>query len=150
MSAPKLGTDALLALLADPPAWFRASAAVLLVVLMVGLFYGGAQPCAAGLIPPPWDKLVHMACFGGMAGLAWVSLGGSGPIAGLGAIAAALGIGVIDEAAQALLPGRSSDASDLAADFVGAAVIVCLLWVAANAFRTRPRSARCRQRSGRS
>lgn len=117
MSAPKLGTDALLALLAGPPALLRAAAAMLLVALMVGLFHGGAQPHAVELIPPPWDKLVHMACFGGMAGLAWVWLGGSGPIAGLGAIAAA--------------------------------VIVCLLWVAGNAFRTRPRSASRRQRGGR-
>jgi hypothetical protein len=27
------------------------------------LFYLGAQPFAAGLIPVPWDKLAHLAVF---------------------------------------------------------------------------------------
>jgi len=135
MPVPKRRTDALLALLTELPAWFRAAAATLLVVLVVNLFYHGAQPYAVGLIPPPWDKLAHIAFFGSVAGLAWVSLGGSGPIAAFGAIATAVGIGAIDEAVQSLLPGRSSDAGDLTADLVGAALVVWLLWVAASAFR---------------
>jgi len=115
-------------LLTDPPARLRLAAAALAVLLAVNLFYHGAQPYAVGLVPRPWDKLVHLAFFGGMAGLAWIVLGGRGVGAHLGAVGIAVGIGVLDEFAQLRLPGRSVDVRDFAADFVGAALAVLLLW----------------------
>lgn len=127
MPDPKNAADTVLALLTDPPAWLRAGAATLLVALAANLFYHGAQPYAVGLIQPPWDKLAHAVLFGGVAGLAWVALGGRGRIADLGAFVVAAGIGAIDEAVQSLLPGRSVDAVDLVADVVGAALAVWLL-----------------------
>lgn len=135
MPEPKSRADTVLALLTDPPTWLRAAAATLLVALAANLFYHGAQPYAVGLIPPPWDKLAHVAFFGGVAGLAWIAFGGLGPGADLGAFVVAAGIGAIDEAVQSLLPGRSVDVIDLAADVAGAALAVWLL----RTLRERPR-----------
>lgn len=128
MPDPKRPFARLLELLTDPPAWLRLAAATLALVLAANLLYHGAQSYAVGLIPRPWDKLVHLAFFGGMAGLAWIVLGARGAGAHLGAIAVAVGIGVLDEVAQMRLPGRSVDVADFAADFVGAALGVLLLW----------------------
>ena len=114
-------------LLTGPPRWLRLAAAALALVLAANLFYHGAQPYAVGLFPSPWDKLVHLAFFGGMAGLAWIVLGGRGAGAHLGAIGIAVGVGLLDEVAQLRLPGRSVDATDFAADLVGAALAVLLL-----------------------
>jgi hypothetical protein len=36
------------------------------------LFYLGAQPFAAGLIPAPWDKLAHLAVFAVLTTLLWI------------------------------------------------------------------------------
>lgn len=114
-------------LLTDPPLWLRLAAAVLVAALAGNLFYHGAQPYAVGLIPSPWDKLAHLALFGGIAGLAWIMLAARGTGAHLVAVAIAVGIGLLDEAAQSMLPGRSVDMIDIAADVVGAALAVLLL-----------------------
>ena len=127
MPAPENRIRRLLELLTDPPASLRLAAAMLALVLAASLFYHGAQPYAVGLFPRPWDKLVHLAFFGGMAGLAWIVLGGRGAGAHLGAVGIAVGIGLLDEVAQLRLPGRSVDVRDFAADFVGAALAVLLL-----------------------
>jgi VanZ family protein len=128
MPDPKRPFASLPDLLTHPPAWLRLTAATLALVLAASLFYHGAQPYAVGLFPRPWDKLVHLAFFGGMAGLAWIVLGGRGAGAHLGAVGIAVGIGLLDEVAQMRLPGRSVDIRDFAADFVGAALAVLLLW----------------------
>ncbi|RPH59294.1 MAG: hypothetical protein EHM83_16000 [Burkholderiales bacterium] len=127
MPDSKNAAQTCLDLLTDPPRWLRLAAAALAVALVANLFYHGAQPYAVGLIPSPWDKPVHLAFFGGMAGLAWIVLGGRGAGAHLGAIGIAVGIGLLDEVAQLRLPGRSVDVTDFAADFVGAALAVLLL-----------------------
>jgi len=114
-------------LLAEPPMLLRLSAAAVAVVLTFSLFHQGAQPHAVGLIPAPWDKLAHVVFFGAIAALAWVVLGGRGPGARYGAIAIAVGIGLADEIAQSLLPGRSAGIADLAADCMGAVLAVSVL-----------------------
>lgn len=119
--------DTYFALLTDPPPWLRLAAIALLAALAVNLFYQGAQPYAVGLIPSPWDKLAHLMLFGGLAALAWVALGARGAGAHLGAIAIAVAVGLLDEAAQSLLPGRSVDVVDIVADIGGAVFIVLLL-----------------------
>lgn len=114
-------------LLTDPPPWLRLAMIALLAVLAANLFYHGAQPYAVGLIPSPWDKLAHLTLFGGLAALAWIALGARGAGAHLGAIAIAVAIGLLDESVQSLLPGRSVDVVDVAADVGGAALTVLLL-----------------------
>lgn len=125
--------DTCFALLTDPPPWLRLATIALLALLTANLFYHGAQPYAVGLIPSPWDKLAHLVLFAGLAALAWIALGARGVGAPLGAIGITVAIGLLDEAAQSLLPGRSMDVVDIAAD-VGGAVLAVLLLVA---LRTR-------------
>jgi len=102
-------------------AW-RVLAALLAVALPVGLWVGGAQPVAVGLIPSPWDKLTHAGVFALLA----VALGYTSGLRGLAvlllAFVGALGVGVMDEWHQLRLPGRSADIDDLAADAIGAAL----------------------------
>ena len=45
----------------------RAITALLVVGILFGLFVGGAQPVAVGLIPSPWDKLAHASLFAVLA-----------------------------------------------------------------------------------
>jgi len=110
------------------PARFRAlriAALLALFVLVPGLFVGGAQPVAVGLIPVPWDKVVHGVLFAGFAGLIGLAAGllplRRGVLLGL-AFAGALVIGIADELHQATLPGRQAGWDDLAADAFGAVI----------------------------
>lgn len=41
----------------------RLVAEVLVVLMLIALFVGGAQPQAVGLVPVPWDKLAHATFF---------------------------------------------------------------------------------------
>jgi VanZ family protein len=77
------------------------------------LFYLGAQPFAAGLIPAPWDKLAHLAVFALLTTLLWIGTAGRMPLA---VIATAIAVGALDELHQASLPGRFADAADFLAD----------------------------------
>ena len=103
----------------------RVVALLALFVLVPGLFIGGAQPVAVGLIPVPWDKVVHCVLFAGFAGLIGLSAGllplRRGGLLVL-AFAGALAIGIADELHQATLPGRQAGWDDLAADAVGALI----------------------------
>ena len=103
----------------------RISALPALLVLVPGLFVGGAQPVAVGLIPVPWDKVVHGVLFAGFAGLIGLAAGllplRRGALLGL-AFVGALAIGIADELHQATLPGRQAGWDDLAADAFGAAI----------------------------
>ncbi len=90
--------------------------AVLLVMLMLlALFVGGAQPQAVGLVPAPWDKLAHGAFFFVFAWLLarFVAL----PLALV--IVLALLVGAADEIHQSFLPGRVAGWEDWLADAVG-------------------------------
>ena len=110
--------------------------AVLLMV--VGLFVGGAQPVAVGLFTEPWDKLAHATVFTVLTALLAVALQGRPPQPGACwalrpgaalAVAALLAgaVGVADELHQTTLPGRVAGLDDLLADAVG---IGLGLWVA--------------------
>ena len=103
----------------------RVAALPALLLLVPGLFVGGAQPVAVGLIPVPWDKVVHGVLFAGFAGLIGLAAGllplRRGVLLWL-AFAGALAIGIADELHQATLPGRQAGWDDLAADAFGAAI----------------------------
>ena len=103
----------------------RITALFALLLLVPGLFVGGAQPVAVGLIPVPWDKVVHGVLFAGFAGLIGLAAGllplRRGALLWL-AFAGALAIGIADELHQATLPGRQAGWDDLAADAFGAAI----------------------------
>lgn len=91
--------------------------ALLCVIVLVGLFvWAGGQPVAAGLVPPPWDKLVHLAWFAVLAGLLHFA-------AGLrwGSLVAALcvSLGLWDEWRQLSLAGRAAGWDDLLFDVLG-------------------------------
>jgi uncharacterized protein YfiM (DUF2279 family) len=105
--------------------WAKARVSFALVAaaaVPLGLFYGGAQPYAVGLIPTPWDKFAHVGVFGLLAGAISYASGLSGArMWWLGFALAAL-VGAVDEWHQAALPGRAAGWDDLAADAVGAAL----------------------------
>ncbi len=82
------------------------SLAFLLVV--AGLLFGGAQPVAVGLFPPPMDKLVHATFF---FGLALIREAGFIMPPWLIALTAMV-IGMADEILQKWLPGRTASLAD--------------------------------------
>lgn len=97
--------------------------AVLLIVgLPLGLFIGGAQPVAVGLVPAPWDKLVHAVVFAVLAMAMGFVSGLRGWRMLLLSFLGAVVVGALDEWHQMYLPGRSAGLDDLAADAVGAAL----------------------------
>ena len=85
------------------PFWQRGLAALLVAFILFGLFWGGAQPAAAGLLQPPVDKLAHLALYALLTWGGWYVLGGSRPILALALPAL---IGLMDELHQGGLPGR--------------------------------------------
>ena len=96
----------------------------MLVAGLLAMFaWGGNQPEAAGLIPPPWDKLAHLAWFAVLAGLLRFGLGGGWTPA---VVVFCLGVGVWDEWRQLSLPGRAAGWDDLIADALGVALGVWL------------------------
>ena len=100
----------------------RVAALFLAAALVLGLFVGGAQPIAVGLVPSPWDKLVHAAVFALMAGAIDYASGLRGKRMVLLSFCCAVMLGALDELHQIYLPGRSADLGDLAADALGAAL----------------------------
>jgi len=90
--------------------------AAILVVLMLGALFVGGELSTGGLVPPPWDKLAHVAFFFVFALLLarFVGL----PIALV--IVLALVVGAADELHQFWLPGRTAGWDDWLADGVGA------------------------------
>jgi VanZ family protein len=107
------------------------------VVLIFQLFYLGARPEAAGLIPAPWDKLAHFAVYSALTVLLWIGTEGRMPLAMVAVVAA---VGALDELHQSGLPGRVGDVWDFLADVcagTGTAFALLLLYGAG-----RPRRAR--------
>jgi VanZ family protein len=97
---------------------------ILVAVLVFLLFYLGAQPFAAGLVPPPWDKLAHLAVYSAIAVLLWIGTSGQMP---LRVVAVVMLIGAMDELHQADLPGRTADLYDFLTDACAASGTVILL-----------------------
>jgi VanZ family protein len=105
------------------PQRLRWAAGVAAIAFVAGLFVGGAQPVAVGLIPAPWDKLVHLAAFGGLTVLVGLAL--DPPVWALAALP--LLVSAADELHQATLPGRAAGLDDWLAGAVGVALAVWLL-----------------------
>jgi VanZ family protein len=93
--------------------------------ILFGLFYLGAKPYAADLFPVPWDKLAHLGVFGALAAALWFAFSGRRPITSL---VLAITFGVLDESHQLMLPGRSADIWDLAADALAASMVIAWLY----------------------
>lgn len=94
--------------------------AILAVLGIVGiLFIGGRQSIVVGLIPSPWDKLVHAGVFALLA----CTIGLSSNLRGWRKLAvaffSALVIGALDELHQMYLPGREAGLADFIADIIG-------------------------------
>lgn len=100
----------------------RVTAVLLAVGLPLGLYIGGAQPVAVGLVPPPWDKLAHASVFALLAACIGYGSGLRGHAMLLLAFGAAVAVGALDEWHQVYLPGRSAGLDDLTTDAVGAAL----------------------------
>ena len=92
--------------------------------LVVMLFWGGSQPFAVGLVPVPYDKVVHSLYFGTLSLLFWLGTGGKWPVLLLVAVSA---IGGLDELHQGTLPGRVADFYDLLSDAVAAGLTIAAL-----------------------
>ncbi len=97
----------------------RLVAGLVVVLLTVGLFFGGAQPVAAGLFKPGWDKLAHVVVFACMGFAYGLASGGRGWRMLLWSVLGALAVGSMDELHQLMLPGREPGWDDLLADGVG-------------------------------
>jgi hypothetical protein len=104
------------------PRVLRVGAGLLAVALPLGLYFGGAQPVAVGLFPPPIDKLVHATVFAVLAAAIGYASGLSGKAMLVAAFSGAVAVGAADEWHQISLPGRSAGLDDLAADAIGAAL----------------------------
>lgn len=105
----------------------RGLCLVLAAAIISLLFYLGAQPFAAGLIPAWWDKLAHLAVYAALTALLWIGTAGRMPLA---VIAAVIAIGALDELHQAGLPGRHADAIDFLTDACAAAGTGVLMFYA--------------------
>ena len=97
------------------------------LAIVAGLFFVGAKPVAVGLVPAPWDKLMHAGVFGLIAMLIAVASGLRGWRMVLLAVVSTLLVGAADEWRQAFLPGRQAGLDDLVADGIGALVGTTLL-----------------------
>ena len=100
----------------------RLAAVLAAIALPLGLFYGGAQPVAVGLIPEPWDKFAHAGVFAILAGAIGYASGLRGARVWWLAFLGAMAVGVMDEWHQAYLPGRAAGWDDLLADAAGSAL----------------------------
>lgn len=120
--------------------WLQPASALAAVVLVAGLFIGGAQPAAVGLFAPPWDKVAHAMVFGLLAVLLTVALRGAHLLHGrkaigmpLALVLAALLTAVVagaDEIHQLWLPGRMAGWDDWLADATGIALgLAGLRWI---------------------
>lgn len=119
---------------------WRVIYALAALLLVVGLFIGGAQPMAVGLFADPWDKVAHATVFGALAVLLALALRGAHVLHGR----AALGLGQslllaallatmvtgADELHQIWLPGRVAAWDDWFADVAGVALALTgLRWL---------------------
>jgi VanZ family protein len=90
---------------------------LLAAAVIFQLFYLGSQPFAAGLVPPPWDKLAHLAVYSAITGLLWIGTGVGAPVP---VIAAVIAVGALDEFHQLSVPGRNAGLDDFLVDVCAA------------------------------
>jgi VanZ family protein len=110
--------------------YLRIAAAMLVMVMILNLFFWGAQPVAVNLLPTPWDKFLHGTTFAVLACGIGLAIGMQGSRGLVIALSGALLIGVLDEWHQVYLPGRHPSWDDLLADAVGslAGAALLMLW----------------------
>ncbi len=101
----------------------RAIGVLSCLTFAAGMFVGGAQPEAVGLVPAPWDKLAHMVSFGLLT--AMVELAFRPRLWLLAALP--LLVSALDEVHQAFLPGRFASLEDWLAGAVGVGIACWLL-----------------------
>ena len=86
--------------------------------IFILLFGFGSTAASGGLVPPPWDKVVHFCVFATLA----IGLRVTMPKRSILLIALlALSVGLIDELHQYFVPTRQPDLDDWLADFAGTA-----------------------------
>jgi VanZ family protein len=101
---------------------FFARLSLLSLILLI--FIGGSAPSAAGLFPPPIDKIIHTLVYGLMLLLAILSLPNiRWPILFGGVVT----VGILDEIHQIWLPGRFAGIDDLFADILGCILMSLIL-----------------------
>ena len=93
-----------------PWAWFCALAVVAQIFTM------NAVPFEIG---EPWDKVWHFLAYAGLTLLLWIATDGKRPALVVGAV---MVLGCGDELRQALIPTRSADILDFAADAAAAVI----------------------------
>ena len=102
----------------------RATFAALAVAWAGAIFWVSSQPSPFPFLPGELfshDKLLHAGAYALLAGLAAGALARLGPVrAAVAAALLAAAYGGTDEWHQSFVPGRDSDAADLAADAAGA------------------------------
>jgi VanZ family protein len=86
------------------------------MMLLAAYVWGNAQPEAVGLVPPPWDKLLHLFWYALLAGLLLLGLGRR---RWPWVLVSLLLLAGWDEWHQLSLPGRSPGMDDWLADALG-------------------------------
>ena len=105
--------------------WLRLLAILFLALMLLGIFIGGRQPGAGSLFPEPWDKLIHLACYGTLTiitAIAFPKL----PLPIL--LVIIVSIAASDEITQIYIPGRSADIEDYAANFLGSFITLAPIY----------------------
>jgi VanZ family protein len=93
--------------------------------LLAVYLWANNQPEAAGLVPPPWDKLAHLVWYATLAGL--LLLGG-GRRVWPWVLIGTLVLAGWDEWHQIALPGRSPGVDDWLADAFGILAGMGIVW----------------------
>ena len=109
------------------PAWhtfLRAVGWSAAAAMAIALFTLGSRPEAAGLVAPPFDKVLHAAYYAAFAAFLWIAFEGRQPRL---MFLICAGLGVLDELHQAFLPGRDAGTFDLLVDFLAAGATLALL-----------------------
>jgi len=119
----------LIAAVVRPAPLLRFVSGALFVLMVALLFYLSAEPAGLPLIPPPWDKAVHLGYYAALAVLLVVAAGGRGVLI---AVLIVVMVGAADELYQSTVPQRHADWLDWAADIVGATIGAAVFaWLAA-------------------
>lgn len=114
-----MSVSSLVVAITSPNRLLRIASAVLFALMVVTLFYASAKPVGLPLIPPHWDKLVHVSYYAILTVLLILAAGGRGALI---AAVVVIGVGAADELYQSTVPQRQADWLDFAADVVGALV----------------------------
>lgn len=100
-----------------------------------------STPSELGLDIAHVDKLFHFLGFGAFSFFLYLGYPGNGGVNNLKIILISVALGIAVELAQSVIPYRSFDLADLAADFIGSVLAVLVLRFAQTRFiPAQPRS----------